>query len=324
MKSFTIGPNDSGQRLDKFVMKAASNLPQALMYKYIRLKRIKVNSKRSDISCRLKEGDVVEMYINDEFFPGASSDFLSVPADIDVVYEDNNLLLVDKKPGLVVHEDDRGTSDTLIARVQHYLYNSGSYDPEAENSFAPALCNRLDRNTGGIVIAAKTAPALRELNEMIKARQIQKKYLCIVHGRMEQRAGVLEGYLERDESEKKVYIHERRQNGDREIKTIYQVIAEIDALSLLEVELVTGRTHQIRAHLASIGHPILGDGKYGSNELNRPYGMKSQALYAYKLSFRCGADGPLGYLDGRVFEAKNVWFRDTFLSGGFKRKTGSK
>jgi 23S rRNA pseudouridine955/2504/2580 synthase len=324
MKSFAIGPNDAGQRLDKFVMKAASNLPQALMYKYIRLKRIKINGKRGEISSRLSEGDTVEMYINDEFFPGASSSFLDVPSDIDVIYEDDNLLLVDKKPGLVVHEDDRGTTDTLIARVQHYLYDAGSYDPENENSFAPALCNRLDRNTGGIVIAAKTAPALRELNELIKERKIQKKYLCIVHGRMEHRAGALEGYLEKDEAEKKVYIHEQRQKGDREIKTAYQVIAEADALSLLEVELITGRTHQIRAHLASIGHPILGDGKYGSNELNRPYGMKSQALYAYKLIFRCGSEGLFGYLDGRVFEAENVWFRDAFLNGGFHRKDGVK
>ncbi|MDR3644109.1 MAG: RluA family pseudouridine synthase, partial [Clostridia bacterium] len=141
MKEFIIGSNDANQRLDKFVLKAAKNLPQALLYKYIRLKRIKVNAKRSEIAYRLCEGDIVQMYLNDEFFAEGEASFLTAPAQVDVVYEDDNLLLVDKKPGLVVHDDDEGTADTLIARILHYLYNKGEYNPETENSFAPALCN---------------------------------------------------------------------------------------------------------------------------------------------------------------------------------------
>jgi 23S rRNA pseudouridine955/2504/2580 synthase len=321
MKEFLIGPNDANQRLDKFVLKAAKNLPQALLYKYIRLKRIKVNSKRSEIAYRLCEGDNVQMYLNDEFFAEGEASFLTAPAQVDVIFEDENLLIVDKKPGLVVHEDDEGTADTLIARILHYLYNKGEYDPEVENSFAPALCNRLDRNTGGIVIAAKNAPALRILNEKIKEREIQKDYLCIVHGRMEQKAGTLEGFLEKDKGERKVYIHEKQQKGDLAVKTKYRVLGESGPLSLLEAELITGRTHQIRAHFASIGHPLLGDGKYGTNELNRPYGLKSQALYAYKVSFDFKSDADiLNYLKGKTFEVNDVWFAREFYNGKISKK----
>jgi len=321
MKEFLVGPNDANQRLDKFVLKAAKNLPQALLYKYIRLKRIKVNSKRSEIAYRLCEGDNVQMYLNDEFFAEGEASFLTAPAQVDVIFEDENLLIVDKKPGLVVHEDDEGTADTLIARILHYLYNKGEYDPEVENSFAPALCNRLDRNTGGIVIAAKNAPALRILNEKIKEREIQKDYLCIVHGRMEQKAGTLEGFLEKDKGERKVYIHEKQQKGDLAVKTKYRVLGESGPLSLLEAELITGRTHQIRAHFASIGHPLLGDGKYGTNELNRPYGLKSQALYAYKVSFDFKSDADiLNYLKGKTFEVNDVWFAREFYNGKISKK----
>lgn len=315
MKEFTINKNDSGQRVDKFIEKAVPLLPKSLMYKYIRTKRIKLNGKRCEISTRLCENDLMQLYIGDEFFETASDRvFLSVPADISVVYEDENILLCDKKNGLVVHEDDENTADTLINRILHYLYNKGEYDPDRENSFTPALCNRLDRNTGGIVIAAKNAESLRILNEKIKERELEKRYLCITVGVPPKKSDTMTAYLEKDEKTKTVKVTDRKTPNNKTIITSYKVLKTDGKLSLVEVKLDTGRTHQIRAHFAHIGCPLLGDGKYGIGEVNRKYKIKTQALYSYKLKFTFRTDsGILSYLDGKEFEAENVWFKDKFI-----------
>lgn len=318
MKSFTIAKNDAGQRLDKFITKAVPLLPQGLMYKYIRTKRIKVNSKRSEISYKLVEGDTVDMYINDEFFAPAKEhfDFLSASKKLDIIYEDENILLLNKKVGLLSHPDDTEYIDTLITRVKRYLYEKGEYDPRDEQSFTPSLVNRIDRNTGGIVIAAKNAESLRILNQKLKDRELEKYYLCVIHGSMKQKSGVLEGWLTKDEKKNKVTVSEHRTEGAKQIRTKYAVLAENGGMSLVEVELLTGRTHQIRAHFASVGHPLLGDGKYGSNALNKPLGYKKQFLYSYKLKFAFTTDaGILEYLNGRTFIAPEVWFKSEFLSG---------
>lgn len=313
MKSFEITKNDATLRLDKFIVKVCPTLPQGLMYKYIRTKRIKVNGKRAEISTRLQVGDLVEAYINDEFFAEVAPkyDFLSSPIRLNIVYEDENIILVDKEQGLIVHPDKNEYHDTLIGRIQHYLYDKGEYDPKAEHSFKPALANRIDRNTGGIVIAAKNAEALRILCDKIKSREIGKRYLAVIHGIPKVKSQTLEGYLEKNQDKNKVYLSNKKRDNNLTIKTKYNVITSKNNLSLIEVELITGRTHQIRAHMASIGHALLGDGKYGKLGADKKMGFDKQALYSYKLTFDFNTDaGILQYLNGKTFVVDKVWFAE--------------
>ncbi|MBO7361157.1 MAG: RluA family pseudouridine synthase [Clostridia bacterium] len=318
MRSFVINKNDSGQRLDKFVTKSVGGLPQSLMYKFIRTKKIKLNGKRAEPSVILNEGDLVEMYIKDAFFESPEADteaLFDITPKLDILYEDENIILLNKRPGVLVHEDDEGRDNTLLMHLKAYLVSKGEYDPSSEASFAPALCNRIDRNTGGIVIGAKNAAALREMNAMIRDGKVSKYYLCAVHGIMPMKEDILKAYLKKDSRTNTVDISDRQKPGYREIVTGYRVLSEKRDLSLLEVRLYTGRTHQIRAHLSHIGHPLVGDGKYGQNRDDRRRGYKYQALYSYKVAFGNGGEGELGYLDGKSFSLPrdSVWFSADFF-----------
>ena len=317
MRTLIINRNDAGQRLDKFLSKAVKAMPKSLMYKGIRTKKIKVNRKRAEIGYILEEGDTVELFISEEFFSDNASDsaFMKLTPKLDIVYEDENIMLLDKRPGLIVHSDDEEDVNTLISHVKAYLYRKGEYNPEDEQSFAPALCNRIDRNTGGIVIAAKNAEALRIMNEKIRNDELSKFYLAAVHGHMPKRADTLHGYLRKDQVNNIVDISTVKKPGYKEIVTKYRVLDEKNGLSLIEVELVTGRTHQIRAHFSSIGHPLLGDGKYGVNRDDKKLGYKFQALYAFRLEFHFRTDsGALSYLNGKSFsiDKSKIWFLEEF------------
>ena len=316
--SITVTRNDAGQRLDKFLTKTYKALPMAMLYKAIRKKDIKRNGKRIAAEDKVEAGDVIAVYLPDDVLVQTAPvyEFMHASRSLSIVYEDEHMMLLNKPVGLIVHPDDSEFTDTLIFRVQRYLYEKGEYDPEAENSFAPALVNRIDRNTCGIVIAAKTAAALRILNEKLKNREIQKYYLCIVHGKMPKQSDTLEAFLEKNEAQNRVYISDTAKAGARTIRTRYTVLEQKNNLSLLEIHLLTGRTHQIRAHMASIGHPLLGDGKYGTNALNKGTGFNKQALCSYRLCFDFESDaGELNYLKGKEFTLEDVWFAQEFRDG---------
>lgn len=315
MKSVTVGKNDAGQRVDRFLTKTFPQLPVSMMYKYIRQKDIKLNGKRCHIADRIAENDVITVYAPDEFLEPAARkfEFMSAGKALDIVYEDEHLLLINKPAGLLVHPDEHEYGDTLIYRIQRYLYEKGTYQPENENSFVPSLVNRIDRNTCGIVIAAKTAVALRILNEKLRKREIEKYYLCLVHGSLAKKEDTLHGFLVKNEAQNRVYIAKEQERGARAIATYYRVLEEHDNLSLLEIELLTGRTHQIRAQMAAIGHPLLGDGKYGTNALNKGTGFSKQALCSFRLKFAFAEDAEeLNYLNGKEFSLPSVWFVEEF------------
>ncbi|MCR4638765.1 RluA family pseudouridine synthase [Ruminococcus sp.] len=316
MKKFVINDNDSGQRVDKFVTKALPDMPKSMMYRLIRKKDIKINGKRCDIGSRLSTGDIVTVYVKDDVAGGKQHDlsFLNCSADLDIVYEDENVLIVNKPVGLDSHSNGSPMTDTLIDRIKHYLYNKKEYVPEDESSFAPALCSRLDRNTCGLVTAAKTASALRDINEAIRNGNVHKIYRCVTTAPLPRSEDIITAYHQKDESRNLVKLLDSPCEGFKPIKTGYRVLAKKAPLSLVEVTLYTGRTHQIRAHLAHIGAPILGDGKYGNTAVNKRYGVFRQALCAYKLSFELPAESAVSYLNKLDITAPKPEFEIRFFS----------
>lgn len=305
MVTFTVNENDSGQRVDKFITKALPDLPKSMMYRLFRKKDIKINGKRCDISAVLQAGDVVTAYVRQELSGEKKHDmtFLKVFGNIDIVYEDENILIVFKPVGLDSHSNSTSTSDTLINRIKYYLYNKNEYSPETESSFAPALCSRLDRNTSGLVISAKNAAALRELNEAIRSGTIRKIYRCITVCPPSEDEDIITAYHKKDDTRNIVRISDTPEEGFREIKTGYKVLDRKKGLTLVEVTLFTGRTHQIRAHLAHIKAPVLGDGKYGNISANKRYGVFRQALCACSLKFQLPENSSLAYLNGITVNA---------------------
>ncbi len=318
MKEYTVGPNDAAQRLDRFVKKVAPRLPDSMLQKTLRKKDIKINGKSAKGDARLEKGDVVRIYLSDELLEGAKAPAAVKMRSVklSIAYEDENILIVDKKPGVLCHDAEGWSPTTLIAEIQAYLRQKGEWRPEEENSFAPALCNRIDRNTGGLVIAAKNAEALRIMDEKIKNREIEKYYLCVVLGHPQPARGRLEGFLFKDARKNQVYVYDEPRLGALSCVTEYRTLQSRGELSLLECHLITGRTHQIRAQMAHADCPLLGDGKYGRERKNRDYGEKMQLLHSYRLRFAFTSDsGALSYLDGKTVQGSNPEFAEKYFGG---------
>lgn len=320
MTEIIVEKNDAGQRIDRFLSKAYPNLNASLVCKLLRKKRIKLNGAKAEPSAKLSQGDVIRFYLSEELLSKQTAprenDFRTLPSDIDVVYEDENILLINKPAGMVVHEDSSNSPDTLINRVLCYLWKKGEYIPEEENSFVPALCNRIDRNTCGIVIAAKNAEALRIMNQKVRDRELVKLYLCVVCGTPSPRAGEIVSYIKKLPDENRVVVSDKPAPEHLTARTKYRVLESRGELALVEADLLTGRTHQIRAQFAHIGNALLGDGKYGSNRVNKQYGCKYQALCSYKLKFAFTTPAEsLEYLNGKSFEIADLsglWFMKIF------------
>ena len=304
MKSFTAGTNEEGVRLSRFVESVTKDMPRSMMYKAFRNKRIKVNGKRAEPDTRLHQNDLIELYINDEFFPaGAAAPAKKPPRrqpPVTVIYEDENLAVLYKPAHLLCHSDRTGDAN-LVDTFAAYLQAKGEYDPHAEQRFAPAICNRLDRGTEGLVIAAKSYAALRDMNAIIRDDMMKKEYLTITVGTPP--AGRHIAWLQHSEKNNKVRIHAREAEGYKQIITEVTPIRQNGPFTLCRIGLITGRTHQIRAHLAYLNHPVLGDIKYGNRKMNERTGLKTQALCAQRLTFgRIPQDNTLYYLSGKVIK----------------------
>lgn len=288
MREIKIERNDAEQRLDRFLKKYFNKATLSQIYKMIR-KDIKVNGKRGKENTLLNEGDVLSVYIKDELFEELREEkrVIKVTKQFKVVYEDDSMLVVSKPFGLLTHGDSREKKNHLANQVINYLISKGDYVPGREQTFAPSPVNRLDRNTTGLVIFGKTAESLKELNKMIKDRErISKYYITIVSGEMKE-AIELKGKLEKDSRTNTVTVTDIESEDGKEIETIARPLQIKNGYTLVEVELVTGRTHQIRAHLAHHGFPIIGDAKYGKKKVNemvkKKYGLSTQLLHSYRL-----------------------------------------
>ena len=287
MQSITVNDRNANVKIERYLLSLYPDLSYSTLQKAFRKRDIKANGTRVGRDYIVMPGDQLEIYIVDELLAGLENNGDAKRSKgFSVVYEDENILLVNKEQGIPVHPDREQSQQTLIDLVREYLHEKGDYSPDRAY-FQPALCHRLDRNTGGLVIIAKNQASLDVMLEKLENREVKKYYQCLVKGRMEKTEAYLKAYLWKDASKSRVFINDRKSVGSMEIVTYYKVIEynPMKDISTLDIELLTGRTHQIRAHLAFIGHPIIGDGKYGSNAINRTFGLKQQALWAYKLQF---------------------------------------
>lgn len=303
MKLITVSKNEAGQRFDKLLAKYLNQAPKSFLYKMLRKKNITLNGKKADGREKTAVGDEIKIFLADETIEKFSkTEVVTVSGksgELDILYEDDHILLINKPCGML-SQKAKAEDVSLVEQVLSYLLGKGTITKESLQGFKPSICNRLDRNTSGIVVAGKSLAGLQTMAEVLKDRSIHKYYLCLISGRMEGEQ-LIQGYLSKDHKTNQVHITKNQTGEDSFlIKTRYKAISQKEDATLLQVELITGRSHQIRAHLASVGHPIIGDRKYGGK--NRG-GLKHQLLHSYRLEMP-ELSGELSYLSGKVFLAK--------------------
>lgn len=306
MREIHITEKEAGQRLDKLLAKYLNLAPKSFLYKMLRKKNIVLNGKKAEGSEKLAPEDVIRLYLSEETIEG----FMDAPKvskrqeKVPVIYEDEQILLINKPAGML-SQKAKSSDISLVEELTAYLTEKGEVTPESLCLFRPAVCNRLDRNTSGIVIAGKTLPALQEMSKLLKERSVYKEYLCIVAGEMKEEAH-LEGYLVKDERRNTVMVSKEPLPDASYIRTSYFPVVSKGGFTLLRVHLVTGRSHQIRAHLSYISHPLIGDSKYGSRRINdrfrKEFGLTSQLLHSAKLMFP-SLTGTFAYLSNQTFTA---------------------
>ncbi len=311
MQELHVTENEAGQRLDKLLAKFLNQAPKSFLYKMMRKKNIVLNGKKCTGNEKLKQGDSIKLFFSDETIEKFSAGTYAIPKKekinmLPIIYEDEQVLLMNKPVG-VLSQKAKDSDVSAVEILINYLMETDQLSKEQFRTFHPSICNRLDRNTSGILVAGKTLPALQEMNRFFKERTIAKYYRCLVKGRVIKNEEYIKGYLVKDQKTNKVSITKKKTEEGVPIETEYCVIQSNAEVSLLEVHLITGKTHQIRAHLASIGHPIIGDYKYGDKQINemyrQAYGLKSQLLHAYRLEMP-SSNGSLAYLNDKKFVAE--------------------
>ena len=311
MQELHVTENEAGQRLDKLLAKFLNQAPKSFLYNMMRKKNIVLNGKKCTGNEKLKQGDSIKLFFSDETIEKFSAGTYAIPKKekinmLPIIYEDEQILLMNKPVG-VLSQKAKDSDVSAVEILINYLMETDQLSKEQFRTFHPSICNRLDRNTSGILVAGKTLPALQEMNRFFKERTIAKYYRCLVKGRVIKSEDYIKGYLVKDQKTNKVSITKKKTEEGVPIETEYCVIQSNDEVSLLEVHLITGKTHQIRAHLASIGHPIIGDYKYGDKQINemyrQAYGLKSQLLHAYRLEMP-SSNGSLAYLNDKKFVAE--------------------
>ncbi len=309
MVEIKITESEQNQRLDKFLLKYLNKANKSFVYKMLRKKNIKLNEKKAEGSEMLQLNDTVKLFLSDETIESFREvkEVKKSTKTIQVIYEDENILVVNKPQGVLIHPDSSDKIDTMIDRVLSHLVENGSFDPKDSLGFTPAICNRLDLNTSGVIIVGKNLQSVQRLNYLFKNKMIDKNYKCIVVGRVEKGGTILGKHFKNAKTnEVKILSHKVKNDELKDVETRYEVLEKSEKYTLLKVKLITGKSHQIRASLMNINHPIVGDRKYGDETINmiyrRKYAINNQLLHAESLEI-FDEDGPLSYLNNKEFVA---------------------